>query len=390
LRQNENIFGVYIHWPYCIKKCLYCSFNSYAVSNPPDDELVSAVLSHYESEKSRYSGKKAVSVYFGGGTPSLMPPRHIERILERISRDFVLENSEITLEVNPGTVTAEKIKDFRSAGINRLSIGVQSFNDEVLEFLGRPHSVKEALAVIDFSRNAGFSNLGVDLIIGPLPQTDERLVSDLQFISEIGPEFVSAYMLSIEDGTPFARRRDEGAVLSRSEEEICDQYEMTCRMLEEYGIRQYEISNFARPGFEAVHNSLYWNGSEYMGLGPGAHGFYYNNRYVSAVRYSCLNEPHSYIGAAEKSCSFRQSQESLDSVTLARELIFCGLRTNAGLRLELLKNRFGLDLLCERSEAIKKYTDSGWLELCDTSNGEILRLTASGRLFADEISIDFF
>jgi len=360
------------------------------VPNPPSEELVSAILAHYEAEKPRYINEKAVSIYFGGGTPSLMQARQIGRILERISRDFSLNGMEISLEVNPGTVKAADLLNIKAAGINRLSIGVQSFSDEVLEFLGRPHTSKEALEIFEAARKAGFENLGIDIILGPLPQTVERLRHDLVNVGELAPEFVSAYMLSIEDGTPFARMQSEGMQLSRSEDEICQQYEMTCEHLERIGIQQYEISNFAREGYKAVHNSLYWTGDEYMGLGPGAHGFYYDKRYYSAIRYANLSDPDAYILAAANAAVFSSSQEALDSDTLAREALFCRLRTSAGLELELLKERFGLDLLRDRTEIVNHYRESGMIELLNEPGGMVMRLTSKGRLFADEVSLDFF
>ncbi len=386
----QHDYGIYIHWPYCLKKCNYCNFNSYENANAPVEDLFDAILRQYEIEREHFVDSHLVSVYFGGGTPSLMAPEAVERLLARISDDAGLDGVEVSLEANPGTVTPEKLKAFRQAGVNRLSLGVQSFQDEILKYLGRIHDSKQAYLAIENALEAGFDNWGLDLILGTSLSTERSLKKDLEILISFAPKFVSAYMLSIEEGTDFGKRHKKGEKLSLGEDEVSKQYEITSESLENIGMLQYEISNYALPGFHSRNNCLYWHGDEYLGLGPGAHGFRYLNRYERGVRNECQPVPENYIKSISTYSNYLENSEAIDQEMLSREFIFCRLRLAEGLDLLEYEKRFGKDLVKTFKNEVASLESRGLVEIIVESDRKYLRLTKLGRLFADEITVKFF
>ncbi len=272
--------SVYIHVPYCLKRCPYCDFNTYAVGQVPEDDYVSALLRELDATAKRppWEGRRVATVFFGGGTPSLLAPDSIDRLLDRLDARFGIQaDAEISLEANPGSLEGsapERLAELRKAGVNRLSIGAQSFDDRHLATLGRIHRAGDTLETLAAARRAGFDNLSLDLIFAVPGQTIADWQRDLERVVALAPEHVSAYGLTYEEGTPLERDLAAGNVEPATEETEAAMYEAAISTLAGAGYRHYEISNFARPGYQCRHNVTYWSWGDYLGLGAGAHGFY--------------------------------------------------------------------------------------------------------------------
>ncbi len=266
--------GLYIHIPFCLRKCPYCDFYSVRLDEDLKEQYISSVVScieHYKNPE-----RKVDSIYFGGGTPSLLTEKDVYRILDTANRSFSVENAEITMEANPSSATFEKLLGYRTSGVNRISFGIQSLNDEELKDLGRLHDSKTATEAVNNAKKAGFNNLSADLMLGISRQTQESLCNSISALSKLDIQHVSAYMLSIEETTPYAKMKN--SLLLPDEEKTADLYITACNELEKHGFEQYEISNFAVKGFESRHNLKYWQLDEYLGIGPAAHSFYNGKR----------------------------------------------------------------------------------------------------------------
>lgn len=258
--------GIYIHVPFCLRKCPYCDFYSCENSLHKRDAYVQAVcrnLEHYRD------GRAVDTIYFGGGTPSLLTPLHIENILAAAGKAFTLKEPEITMEINPGAVTEDALREYRTAGVNRISIGVQDLLDDSLKSLGRLHTSQQAIDTVYAAKNAGFENVSCDLMIGTRGQTSDRLSQTLEKLISLPITHVSAYLLKIEDGTPYAKQNMRDLV--PDEDEAAELYLQMVSYLAEKGFMQYEVSNFAVKGFESRHNCRYWKCEPYLGIGPAAH-----------------------------------------------------------------------------------------------------------------------
>ncbi len=266
--------GLYIHIPFCLRKCPYCDFYSLEYSEELKTQYVSAAVSCIEHFADR--SRMVDSIYFGGGTPSLLSEKDIFQILETADKSFCVSNAEITMEANPSSATFEKLLGYRKSGVDRLSFGVQSLNDLELLDLGRLHDSKTAIRAINDAVKAGFNNISADLMLGISRQTEKSLTDSISALSSLDIKHVSAYMLSIEENTPYAKIKS--SLLLPDEEKTADLYITTCDELEKHGFEQYEISNFAIKGFESRHNLKYWKLEEYLGIGPAAHSFYNGKR----------------------------------------------------------------------------------------------------------------
>ena len=263
--------GLYIHIPFCARKCPYCDFNSYAGMLDIADSYVNRLLAEAET----YGNQQISTVYIGGGTPSLLPVQLMEKLTDGIFKKFsISENAEVTVEVNPGTVDAEKLKIYGEIGINRLSVGVQSFDDEMLRILGRIHSSEQAQKVIETAFDVGFSNVSADLMFSYRGQTEKAWISDLESVNKLQIPHVSCYGLKIEERTQFYVDGMENL----DEDTDRKLQRMTVEKLKEFGFDRYEISNYAKPGFESRHNLIYWHCGEYIGLGAGAHSYFEGKR----------------------------------------------------------------------------------------------------------------
>lgn len=368
--------GLYFHIPFCLKKCAYCDFCSFTGKNDGDMRAyVSALVKEMEYRAEKAGNTVFDTVFFGGGTPSLLPTDALAHILNKANTLFSIEkDAEITLESNPATADGEKLSALRRIGINRLSVGVQSLVDRELAFLGRLHTSSEAVDFLHTARQAGFENINVDLMYGIPAQTEASARETLSRVLDFAPSHVSAYSLMLEEGTPLYRQREALPLPSEEDEDAID---ATVRnTLRENGYDHYEISNYARPGMESRHNLHYWKSDEYLGFGVTAYSFF------DGVRYGNGADLAAYLAnptASPADC------EVLEEGALAYEWIMLRLRLKEGLSLSEYRKRFGVDLR-ERYEAqIKRFINAG---LMQEERGRI-SLTESGFRLSNTVLVDF-
>ncbi|MGK9368717.1 radical SAM family heme chaperone HemW [Melioribacter sp. Ez-97] len=374
-----NKLAIYVHIPFCDHKCIYCDF--YSITNYKNKasylESLKKEIAHYAN---LYSEEyEAVSVYFGGGTPSFMTPEYISSILEEIKNSFhISANAEITLETNPGTVDVEKLTKFLRAGINRLSVGIQSFDKDDLDFLTRIHDAETAKKCVWDAFKSGFENISVDLIFNLPGQSKEKWLTNLNEAVELPVKHISAYSLILEKGTVLNKMVLDGKVTIQDEDYDADLYETTIDFLESKGFIQYEVSNFAKPGYESVHNRAYWQYCDYLGFGTSAHSFVKNKRWWN---YSSLEF---YNRAINERGHGVAGSEILTTEMMLEEYVMLALRSG-GIDIENLKNRFGDKWLSENLPILEKLNTEGFLKI---ENG-IIRLTKKGYLLCDELLIKF-
>lgn len=301
-------FGVYVHWPYCLSKCPYCDFFSQVKKNVNQDELISGYLQDLNFYRSFTEGRTVTSIFFGGGTPSLLKPQNIEKIINAVAKNWQLSPyAEISLEANPNTNNGTLFSDLRQAGINRLSLGVQALDDRSLCFLGRTHNLAQALNAVDEVLRT-FDNHSMDLIYARPEQSPEEWLAELNQAASFGFKHLSFYQLTIEEGTVFAKK----GIRPADEETAAALYNLTNDTLPAFGYNRYEISNYAREGFQSAHNKLYWQGNDYLGIGPAAHGRIKNRDKIFATTHHL-------------------QMESLTPAERAEELIIMGLRLTEGI-----------------------------------------------------------
>ena len=345
--------GLYIHIPFCKKRCLYCDFFS-TTALERQEEYTEAVLKEWEARKNE-AGEPIETVYIGGGTPSSLKIRDLSRICQAITSDLVRE---WTLEVNAGDADLDYFRQLRQMGINRLSIGIQSFQDRLLRLIGRRHSAKEAIEAVRMAQEAGFDNISVDLMYALPTQTMEQWKADIETMLNLGIQHISCYGLMYEDGTALTRMVETGELEAIDEETENAMYDYLCARLKEAGFVHYEVSNFALPGFEAQHNSNYWNNTPYIGIGAGAHS--YTRLNGKAVRSWNPSDLDTYIHGVLAQDLQRES-ETLTEANLYKEQIMLGLRTSKGCRL-----RPSVD----RRETIGRLIENGLIR--ETDDGRIV------------------
>lgn len=360
--------GIYIHIPFCIRKCPYCDFYSVAGAEKLLPFFVRAVQDELELVSREFPLGEIRTVYFGGGTPSLLSGREISGILEGIGRFYGRRtDAEISLEANPGSIAPAKLREFREAGVNRLSIGGQSFHPRELEVLGRIHSVDDISKTVEHARSAGFDNLGLDLIFGLPGQELEAWRASVKRALDLQPDHISAYALTWSKDTPMGRNIASGALPEPEENTVSEMLLWTDEFLSEAGYHHYEISNFARPGFECLHNLNYWSGTAYLGLGPSAHSFVDGKRFWNAASLERYLE---YVG---KEQSAREGEETLTPSEKRLEALSLGLRRSSGIPLSIV-----MDKMAE----IHEMENRGFGQIRD---GRFLP-TARGFLLADELA----
>ncbi len=377
------MFGLYIHIPFCIRKCRYCDFNSRAAGPGEIDAYLSALVEEI-GLFSKGNRRIVQTLYVGGGTPTLLSAEQISRLFGAVRETMILfEDAEITVEANPGTLDREKSEHLLSLGVNRISLGVQSLKDHLLSRLGRVHTGTEALNALEMLRSSGFRNIGVDLIFGLPGQTHKDWEEDLTRILSFRPEHLSLYGLSIEKGTPFDREREQGRLDLPSEQEEIGMYEAAQDLTAKAGYEHYEISNYARPGYRSRHNTLYWTMEEYYGAGAGAHSYL---KMDGPLRFSNVLDPAAYVQRMSQTRDPVLKREFLSKKTLLSEAMMLGLRMADGMDIQRFRQTYAEDPVQFFSACLKRGIQNHWIEVTE----ERIRLTASGVLFSNEVFVDLF
>ncbi len=367
--QVQPPVAVYVHVPFCPSKCGYCDFNSYAMTGDVVDRTVEAMLR--EIKRSPWRGRPAKTVFFGGGTPTFVSGAQLTSLLAAVFEAHPpIEDAEVTSEANPGTADAAKFSAMRSAGLNRLSLGAQSFQAGELKQLGRVHEASDVARAVGIARQAGFENLNLDLMFALPGQSVRGWESNLETAISLKPEHLSLYCLTIEPNTRFNRYAHRGMLDLPDEVAQVEMYERACLLAAQHGYEQYEISNFAKPGRESRHNLCYWRGEEYVGYGPGAVGCLAEGN--GRKRYTVTKHPERYCSAVESGEGLWCDEESLTPDDLALERLMLGVRLNEGLPFSAVPfDQNGLAYVQSR----------GWVEVAE----DRLALTASGRHFCSEV-----
>ena len=374
--------GIYIHIPFCKQACHYCNFH-FSTSLKYKSEMVDGIVRELELQKAYLPDKKLTSIYFGGGTPSLLNGQELERIFQKIFSLYeVGMEAEITLEANPDDLSKEKINELRDSPVNRLSIGIQSFSEKDLRFMNRAHSAREARQCLEWAQAAGFEQLTTDLIYGCPTTSDEQWLDNIRILTDYGIPHLSCYALTVEPRTALAHFVEKGKVEPVDEEQSARQFEILIDQLEEVGYEHYEISNFAKPGFYARHNSSYWLRAPYLGVGPSAHSFKSGSR-----QWNVANNAK-YLRFLKQAVSAKDlegtlfEREILSAAQSYDEYILTRLRTRWGCKAEDIAEPFQAYFL----DRVQRWLEAGKVSL----DSGLYTLTRSGKLLADHISMDLF
>lgn len=364
---TKNKIGIYVHIPFCKKKCDYCDFISYCGKDDLIEKYVDSVKKEIEHVKIK---SEITTIYIGGGTPSYIDSKFIVQILEKIKEKNVAQDAEITIEVNPGTVTQEKLQDYIDCGINRISIGLQTTNDELLKQIGRIHNYEQFLETYKLAKKVGFKNINVDLMLGLPNQRIIDLKESLENVLKLAPKHISVYSLIVEEGTPIANKIENGKLKLPDEELERNMYWYVKNTLELNGYKHYEISNFAKKGYESKHNMNCWNQMEYVGIGTAAHS------YRDITRYSNTEDIKEYIknvqkGEFEKNRIIHEIQKEEDS---KKEFMLLGLRKIDGIKISEFKNKFGDNPIYLYRKELKKLSDEKLIIIQDDN----IRLSNKG------------
>ncbi len=370
--------GLYIHIPFCKQACHYCDFH-FSTNLHLMEVMMDSITVELKLRKDYLKGEAVDTVYFGGGTPSLLPAESLGKILDQIAQLFPSRKQEVTLEANPDDLNPQALANWRSLGIDRLSLGIQSFQDQILKAYNRAHTSKEATQAIQLARAAGFEKFSIDLIYG-YPHTDHQLWKlDLEEALRLDPGHLSAYSLTIEPKTTFGNWTKKGKFSPAEDEFVAQQFEWLQERCDKAGYLQYEISNFSRPNQAAIHNSNYWKRSPYLGIGPSAHSFDGSSRGFNPSSNTSYTKALS-AGALPFVLEQLTPTESIN------EEILTGLRTQWGLDTGSLADRYHLDILEIKKGPISKLTELGMIHTL----GKTLTLTRKGQLLADSIASDIF
>jgi oxygen-independent coproporphyrinogen-3 oxidase len=375
--------GLYIHIPFCRSRCSYCDFATGIYQGELAEAYVTAVVDEIAS--SANVGRGVDTIYFGGGTPSLLTPAQLERILAALHKRFKVQpDAEVTLEMNPGTVTGDQLRAFRHLGVNRASFGAQTFDDAELAKLGRSHTAAETLETFRTLRATGFDNVSFDLIAGLPGQTLAGWQQNVDRALALQPEHLSFYLLEVHSGTPLADHIRRGLQPKPDEDLAAEMYEWMLERAAGAGYEHYEISNLCRPGFSSRHNTKYWTGAPYFGFGCSAHSFdglSVNN----PCRWSNQRDVLGYVRAVEQRTSPVVEQHELSDVDLRAEALFLGMRMMRGVDLREYSETFGVDLRAERRDELDRFREAGLVEF----DGDLIRLTRNGALMSNEVFAAF-
>lgn len=376
MKNNRRIpLELYVHIPFCVRKCQYCDFLSGPSDEETKDRYIEALLKEIRAAE-HTEDYEIVSVFIGGGTPSALKAEAIASIMRTLQEQFFFcEDAEVTIEANPGTVDLEKLTIYRNVGINRLSLGLQSTDAEELKLLGRIHSYEEFLKSYEWAREAGFSNINIDLMFAIPGQTGEAWRQHLYQVAELNPEHISAYSLIIEEGTPFAEQNLD----LPDEDTEYQMYEDTAEILERYGYRQYEISNYAKQGYMCRHNAGYWQRREYLGFGLGASSLY------GGMRFSNTRRMQEYLKESRNPDQIRKDVTVLLRNERIEEFMFLGLRMTEGISEKKFEENFDVRLMDVYGNILQKYEETGFMEHIETK----WRLTRKGIHVSNHILADF-
>ncbi len=368
--------GLYLHIPFCRHKCLYCDFNSYEGREQEAARYIAAMLKELELYRNKHNLKYR-TVYIGGGTPTVIHYALIRVVMERLQPDL-LPGAEVSMECNPGTVTEESLNAYRRMGINRLSIGLQAWQQQLLRDIGRIHDAGTFVKSFGMARKAGFDNINVDLMFALPGQTQGMWEETLRAVAELGPEHLSCYSLKLEEGTRLHAMHQQGSLTLPDEEEDRRMYHSTAEILAGYGYHQYEISNYAREGRACLHNLVYWHNEEYLGLGAGSHSK------LDGRRFWNYREPERYAGCVEAGSYPVEDGESISRAEDMWETAFLALRLNEGLSEADFEERYQASVDCIYGAKINKLKVCGLLE---KKNG-FVRLTAKGRDLSNLVFVE--
>lgn len=369
--------GCYIHIPFCARKCSYCDFH-FSTDHSYQDDMVDALCTELKLRSDAWSGEVFETIYFGGGTPSVLTPRQLERLISHVRMHYsVNDGVEITLECNPDDCFIENLAIWKELGVTRLSIGIQSFNDRQLEWMNRTHRAADSLTAVMNAKQVGFDELSLDLMYGLPNMTPEEWKEQLLRIIELNPEHISAYCLTVEQRTALSKWVKEGKITVSTNEQQSEQFELLVSTLKEAGYEQYEISNFARNQQYSKHNTSYWKGAKYLGIGPSAHGYDQTNRYWNQANN------RAYIRALKEG-ELPETVETLSVYDRFNETLMIGLRTKWGVSKSQLFGYVSPD--AEWFQIVKEYEDKELL----VQTEETIVLTEAGRLLADAIASDLF
>lgn len=376
MKNNRRIpLELYVHIPFCVRKCQYCDFLSGPSDEETKDRYIEALLKEIRAAE-HTEDYEIVSVFIGGGTPSTLKAEAIASIMRTLQEQFFFcEDAEVTIEANPGTVDLEKLTIYRNVGINRLSLGLQSTDAEELKLLGRIHSYEEFLKSYEWAREAGFSNINIDLMFAIPGQTGEAWRQHLYQVAELNPEHISAYSLIIEEGTPFAEQNLD----LPDEDTEYQMYEDTAEILERYGYRQYEISNYAKQGYMCRHNAGYWQRREYLGFGLGASSLY------GGMRFSNTHQMQEYLKESRNPDQIRKDVTVLSRNERIEEFMFLGFRMTEGISEKKFEENFDVRLMDVYGDILQKYEETGFVEHIETK----WRLTRKGIHVSNHILADF-
>lgn len=370
--------GIYIHIPFCKQQCTYCDFHFSTTFEVYRSAMIDAIVQEIENRKAYLENQEIRTIYFGGGTPSILNEVEIKLILDKVYKSFnVANNAEITLEANPDDINIDNLEIWKNAGVNRLSIGLQSFKKSDLEWMNRAHTVEDSFQCVKLAKQYGFEDITVDLMYGLPDLSMEEWENHIQEVLNLNVPHISAYCLTVEEKTVLSNLVGKGKIITASEDQQSDQFLKLLEKLEASKFVQYEISNFSKPGHESKHNSNYWKGEWYLGVGPSAHSFNGKNR-----SWNVANNQQ-YIKAIEQNLEY-STLEILTPANVFNEMLLTGLRTIYGV------NLIKLDKIASISDGFHQktgeFTQNGWVE----KNGNELFLTKEGRLRADFIASELF
>ena len=378
---NLNSISVYVHWPFCLAKCPYCDFNSHVRETVDEGKMAAAMTAEIDYYAGLVGARSVKSIFFGGGTPSLMSATTVDTVINRLSKRFSIDNDiEITLEANPTSVEAGKFDDFSKAGVNRVSLGIQALNTKDLIALGREHSLKEAFEAIELSQKY-FKRSNFDLIYARMGQSVSDWQKELHQALKIANGHLSLYQLTIEPGTPFYGQLHSGKIIIPNEDTSAEMYDLTNQICESAGYEIYEISNYAMVGQQSKHNLTYWKYLDYIGIGAGAHG----RITLAGQTYATMQykKPETWLKAVQMNGHATKVKENLSQKAMAEEMIMMGLRLTNGIAYTDFKNRLGTDI--EKFIAMDSLVSLKSQGFVSVKNQDRLRLTEKGRPLLNQI-----